>query len=88
MQILTGRKMTKSERADPPRLRRGCQIGAAAVVMPGVEIGEQAVVGAGAVVTADVAAGAVVRGIPARAALGRVGAELGARSDPGYDPVG
>jgi acetyltransferase-like isoleucine patch superfamily enzyme len=86
-QVLTGRKMTSSERAGPPRLGRGCQIGAAAVVMPGVEIGEEAVVGAGAVVTADVAAGAVVRGIPARAA-GDAGDRLADDSDLDYDPVG
>ena len=34
--------------------------------MPGVEIGEEAVVGAGSVVTADVPAGTLVVGIPAR----------------------
>ncbi len=38
----------------------GCQ------VMPGIEIGQHAVVGAGSVVTKDVAAGVVVGGIPAR----------------------
>jgi acetyltransferase-like isoleucine patch superfamily enzyme len=87
VQVLTGRKMTTSERADPPCLRRGCQIGAAAVIMPGVEIGEGAVVGAGAVVTADVADGDVVRGIPARVALaGRAGPPAGELAD--YDPVG
>jgi acetyltransferase-like isoleucine patch superfamily enzyme len=75
VQILTGRKMTSDERAGSPILRRGCQIGAAAVVMPGVEIGEGAIVGAGAVVTADVGAGELVRGMPARVALARVEAE-------------
>jgi len=75
VQILTGRKMTAAERAGSPILRRGCQIGAAAVIMPGVEIGEEAVVGAGAVVTSDVPPGEVVRGIPARVALARVEAE-------------
>ncbi len=83
VQILTGRKMTDEERAGSPRLRRGCQIGAGAVIMPGVEIGEEAVVGAGAVVTVDVSAGVVVRGVPAR-----VAARSG-RSEAGdYDPVG
>jgi acetyltransferase-like isoleucine patch superfamily enzyme len=37
-----------------PVFRRACRIGAGAVVLPGVTIGENAVVGAGAVVTKDV----------------------------------
>jgi UDP-2-acetamido-3-amino-2,3-dideoxy-glucuronate N-acetyltransferase len=49
-----------------PTLRRGCRIGAGAVLCPGVEIGQEAYVAAGAVVTSDVAAGAVVMGVPAR----------------------
>jgi UDP-2-acetamido-3-amino-2,3-dideoxy-glucuronate N-acetyltransferase len=48
-------------------LRRACRIGAGAVLLPGVEVGEEAFVGAGAVVTADVPARAVVIGVPARA---------------------
>jgi Hexapeptide repeat of succinyl-transferase len=40
-------------------------IGADALIMPGVSIGDDAVVAAGAVVTKDVPAGAVVAGIPA-----------------------
>jgi acetyltransferase-like isoleucine patch superfamily enzyme len=47
-------------------LRRACRIGAGAVLLPGVEVGEQAFVAAGAVVTADVPARAVVMGVPAR----------------------
>ena len=47
-------------------LRRGSRIGAGAQVLPGVEVGEAAVVGANAVVVRDVPAGAVVRGVPAR----------------------
>jgi acetyltransferase-like isoleucine patch superfamily enzyme len=86
-QVLTGRTMTAPARAEPPLLRRGCQIGAGALIMPGVEVGEEAIVGAGAVVTADVPDGAVVRGVPARLA------ESGDVSAPGrpgrdYDPVG
>jgi acetyltransferase-like isoleucine patch superfamily enzyme len=69
VQLLTGRLLTGPERKLPPVLRRGCQLGAGALVMPGVEIGEDAVVGAGAVVLVDVAATAVVAGIPARAQL-------------------
>jgi acetyltransferase-like isoleucine patch superfamily enzyme len=41
-------------------------IGSGAVILGGVTIGEGALIGAGAVVTRDVAAGAVVAGVPAR----------------------
>lgn len=51
---------------EPPVLRKGASIGACAVVMPGVTVGEGAMVGAGAVVTHDVAPGATVAGVPAR----------------------
>ncbi|MGH2941473.1 MAG: acyltransferase [Solirubrobacteraceae bacterium] len=47
-------------------LRRACRIGGGAVLVPGVEIGEEAFVAAGAVVTADVPARKVVMGVPAR----------------------
>ena len=47
-------------------LRRGCRLGGGAVLTPGVEIGEEAFVAAGAVVVADVAPRAVVMGVPAR----------------------
>jgi acetyltransferase-like isoleucine patch superfamily enzyme len=49
-----------------PVLRRACRVGGGAVLTPGVEIGEEAFVAAGAVVTRDVAARAVVMGVPAR----------------------
>jgi UDP-2-acetamido-3-amino-2,3-dideoxy-glucuronate N-acetyltransferase len=47
-------------------LRRACRIGAGAVLLPGVEVGEEALVAAGAVVTSDVPPRAVVMGVPAR----------------------
>ena len=47
-------------------LRRACRIGGGAVLTPGVEVGEEAFVAAGAVVTASVPARAVVMGVPAR----------------------
>ena len=53
-------------RAEPPILRKGCSIGASAIIMPGVVIGAGAVVGAGAIVTKDVPPGVVVVGNPAR----------------------
>jgi acetyltransferase-like isoleucine patch superfamily enzyme len=49
-----------------PRLRRACRVGAGAVLLPGIEIGEEAFVGAGAVVTHDVARRSLVVGSPAR----------------------
>jgi acetyltransferase-like isoleucine patch superfamily enzyme len=47
------------------RLRRACRIGGGAVITPGIEVGEEAFVAAGAVVTRDVPARAVVMGVPA-----------------------
>ena len=47
-------------------LRRACRIGGGAVLTPGVEVGEEAFVAAGALVTRDVPARAVVMGVPAR----------------------
>jgi len=49
-----------------PTLRRACRVGAGAVICPGIEIGEEAFVAAGAVVAADVPGRAVVMGVPAR----------------------
>ncbi|HEY5863958.1 MAG TPA: acyltransferase [Candidatus Tectomicrobia bacterium] len=49
-----------------PRIKRGAKIGANATILPGVVIGENALVGAGAVVVKDVPAGVVVAGNPAR----------------------
>ncbi len=48
------------------QLAEGCSIGAGAVVLPGLRIGAKAMVGAGAVVTHDVPARAIVSGSPAR----------------------
>jgi acetyltransferase-like isoleucine patch superfamily enzyme len=50
-----------------PTIRRGARIGGNATILPELEIGADAVVGAGAVVTHDVAPGTVVVGVPARA---------------------
>ncbi|HEX5415274.1 MAG TPA: acyltransferase [Chloroflexota bacterium] len=47
-------------------VRRGASIGTGATILCGVVIGENALVGAGAVVTRDVPAGAIVAGNPAR----------------------
>jgi UDP-2-acetamido-3-amino-2,3-dideoxy-glucuronate N-acetyltransferase len=49
-----------------PTLRRACRVGGGATIAPGVEVGPEAFVAAGAVVTRDVPARAVVMGVPAR----------------------
>ena len=48
------------------RIKAGASIGGGAVILPGITIGEKAMVGAGAVVTKSVPAGAVMAGNPAR----------------------
>ncbi|MEW6582592.1 MAG: DapH/DapD/GlmU-related protein [Actinomycetota bacterium] len=48
-------------------IRRGARVGGAAVLLPGIEIGEEAFVAAGALVTKDVPAKTLVAGLPARA---------------------
>jgi acetyltransferase-like isoleucine patch superfamily enzyme len=48
------------------RLRRACRVGAGAVLLPGIEVGEEAFVAAGSVVTRDVPARTLVLGAPAR----------------------
>jgi acetyltransferase-like isoleucine patch superfamily enzyme len=60
-----GRTERRHELRQGPTIRRGARIGAAAVLLPGIEIGEEAFVGAGAVVLHDVPARAVMVGNPA-----------------------
>lgn len=55
----------------PTKIGRDVWIGANAVILGGVTVGDGAVVAAGAVVTKDVEAGAVVAGVPAREARRR-----------------
>ena len=61
-----GRTERRHELIKGPTIRRGARVGGAAVLCPGVEIGEEAFVGAGAVVVRDVPPRAVVVGNPAR----------------------
>jgi acetyltransferase-like isoleucine patch superfamily enzyme len=61
-----GRTEKRHELRRGPTIRRGARIGGGAVLLPGIEVGEEAFVGAGAVVTRDVPARTVVVGNPAR----------------------
>jgi maltose O-acetyltransferase len=54
------------ERGAPVWIGRNVWIGGGAIVMPGIKIGDDAIIGAGSVVTHDVPAGATVAGNPAR----------------------
>jgi hypothetical protein len=58
---------SKRHQEKPPRtrIRKGASIGANATILPGLTIGERSIVGAGAVVTLDVPADAIVAGNPA-----------------------
>ncbi|HJU37422.1 MAG TPA: acyltransferase [Gaiellaceae bacterium] len=61
-----GRTERRHELIRGPTIRRGARIGGGAILLPGVEIGEEAFVGAGAVVTKDVEPRMIVVGNPAR----------------------
>ena len=61
-----GRTERRHEVMKGPTIRRGARIGGGAILCPGVEIGEEAFIGAGAVVTKDVPPRMLVVGSPAR----------------------
>ena len=61
-----GRTERRRDLIAGPTIRRGARVGAGAVLCPGIEIGEDAFVGAGAVVTRDVPPRVLVVGNPAR----------------------
>ncbi|MFK7878231.1 sugar O-acetyltransferase [Roseobacter sp.] len=62
----TSKRRAGIERALPVRLEADVWIGGGAIIMPGVNIGSGAIVGAGSVVTKNVPTGARVAGNPAR----------------------
>ncbi|MEM3038873.1 MAG: acyltransferase [Thermoplasmata archaeon] len=64
----------------PTHVKRGASIGANATIVCGITIGENAIVGAGAVVTKDVPADTIVVGSPARV-LRRIG-KKGVKAKP------
>ncbi|MGI4755491.1 MAG: sugar O-acetyltransferase [Janthinobacterium lividum] len=59
------------ESGKPIIIGKNVWIGGGAILLPGVTVGDDAVIGAGSVVTRDVAAGATVVGNPARAVRSR-----------------
>jgi acetyltransferase-like isoleucine patch superfamily enzyme len=61
-----GRTEKRHELVKGPTIRRGARVGGGAILCPGVEIGAEAFVGAGAVVTKDVPPRMLVVGNPAR----------------------
>ncbi len=61
-----GRTERRHELRKGPTIRRGARIGGAVVLLPGIEVGEEAFVGAGAIVLKDVPPRAVMVGNPAR----------------------
>jgi maltose O-acetyltransferase len=59
-------RLSGLENGRPVAIGRNVWIGGGAIILPGVTVGDDAVIGAGSVVTRDVPAGAIVAGNPAR----------------------
>src|SRR3954452_11181504 len=71
-----GRTEKRPKLIKGPTIRRGARIGGGAILLPGIEIGAEAYVGAGAVVTKDVEPRMLVVGTPARVRRGVARIEL------------
>ena len=63
--IVLAHDMTRAKKTHT-RIGRNCFVGAGAIVLPGVTIGDGSIVAAGAVVTKDVPPGSIVAGSPAK----------------------
>ncbi|WP_275263078.1 acyltransferase [Kineococcus radiotolerans] len=72
--IILAHDMTRAKKVHT-RIGRDCFVGAGAIVLPGVTIGDGSIVAAGAVVTKDVPPASIVAGSPARVI--RTGIEVG-----------
>lgn len=59
-------KSTIDNKRDIVTLKRNCKIGTHSTIMPGVTVGENAIVGAHSFVNRDIPAGSVAFGVPAR----------------------
>jgi maltose O-acetyltransferase len=59
-------RLSGLENGKPVVIGRNVWIGGGAILLPGITVGDDAVIGAGSVVTRDVPAGAIVAGNPAR----------------------
>lgn len=57
---------TIDDKTGPVRLRRNCRIGSHTVVMPGITIGENSVIGAFSFVNSDIPDNSVALGVPAK----------------------
>jgi putative colanic acid biosynthesis acetyltransferase WcaB len=64
--VTIGNKLENDGESDPPTIGQRVEFGAGAILIGSISIGDDAIIGAGAVVTHDVAPGSVVVGNPAR----------------------
>lgn len=68
--VTTNHPITPSQRrstlSHPIVIKKGAWIGIGATILPGITVGENSIVTAGAVVTKDVAANTIVGGMPAK----------------------
>ena len=84
MRILT-HDLTRRIKKDT-RIGRCCFIGGRSLIMPGVEIGDHCIVGAGSIVTRSVPSGSIVAGNPAKVLYSGVTLLSYGRIDPANPP--
>jgi len=58
--------LSKHEKTRPIRIGKDCWLGANAIILPGVELGDRVIVGAGTVVTKSFPSNCIIMGVPAR----------------------